>query len=122
LIANTIAVSTAAPAYAPDGRELIATSVLAPARSSEDLVSRVEQRLATIYGLAPDHLALVARYTIDHAVPAFPPGSPLRKPVRIRPRRYICGDWRDTPSIQGALVSGRRAAKALLVDARAGST
>jgi predicted NAD/FAD-dependent oxidoreductase len=27
---------------------------------------------------------------------------------------YVCGDHRDTSSIQGALVSGRRAAQAVL--------
>jgi hypothetical protein len=29
---------------------------------------------------------------------------------------YVCGDHRDTSSIQGALVSGRRAARAVLAD------
>jgi glycine/D-amino acid oxidase-like deaminating enzyme len=42
---------------------------------------------------------------------AGPPGT-------ARPGRYVCGDHRDTPSIQGALVSGRRAADAVLADLR----
>ncbi|HZX39083.1 MAG TPA: FAD-dependent oxidoreductase, partial [Streptomyces sp.] len=29
---------------------------------------------------------------------------------------YVCGDHRDTNSVQGALHSGRRAARALLAD------
>jgi predicted NAD/FAD-dependent oxidoreductase len=29
---------------------------------------------------------------------------------------YVCGDHRDTASIQGALVSGARAAHAVLAD------
>jgi predicted NAD/FAD-dependent oxidoreductase len=32
------------------------------------------------------------------------------------PTLYICGDYRDTSSIQGALVSGERAAAAVLAD------
>ncbi len=36
--------------------------------------------------------------------------------VRWQPGIYICGDHRDTASIQGAMVSGRRAAEALLAD------
>ncbi|GAA4874052.1 FAD-dependent oxidoreductase [Saccharopolyspora cebuensis] len=37
-------------------------------------------------------------------------------PVRLGSGRYVCGDHRDTPSIRGALVSGRRAARAVLAD------
>ena len=37
-------------------------------------------------------------------------------PNRLRAGRYVCGDHRDTGSIQGALVSGRRAAEAVLAD------
>ena len=29
---------------------------------------------------------------------------------------YVCGDHRDNASIQGAMVSGRRAAEAVLAD------
>ncbi|WP_254715858.1 FAD-dependent oxidoreductase [Actinomadura sp. NAK00032] len=47
---------------------------------------------------------------------AMPPPLPLRRPVRLRPSRYVCGDHRDTGSAQGALVSGRRAAEAVLAD------
>jgi predicted NAD/FAD-dependent oxidoreductase len=46
----------------------------------------------------------------------FGPGAPLRRPVRVAPGRYVCGDHRDTPSVQGALVSGQRAAAAVLAD------
>jgi hypothetical protein len=40
----------------------------------------------------------------------------LRRPVRTAQGLYVAGDHRDTSSIQGALVSGRRAAQALLAD------
>ena len=40
----------------------------------------------------------------------------FRRPVRSGPGRYVCGDHRDSASIQGALVSGRRAAEAVLQD------
>jgi predicted NAD/FAD-dependent oxidoreductase len=41
---------------------------------------------------------------------------PLRRRVRLLPGLYVCGDHRDTSSIQGAMVSGRRAAAAALAD------
>jgi predicted NAD/FAD-dependent oxidoreductase len=36
--------------------------------------------------------------------------------VRLDDGLYVCGDHRDTSSIQGALVSGRRAAATVLAD------
>ena len=40
----------------------------------------------------------------------------LTRPVRTAGGFYVAGDHRDTSSIQGALVSGRRAAQAVLKD------
>jgi predicted NAD/FAD-dependent oxidoreductase len=37
--------------------------------------------------------------------------------VRLASGVYVCGDHRDTASLQGALLSGRRAAEAILGDA-----
>ena len=60
--------------------------------------------------------------TFYYRLPASPLGPPagqrLARPVRLEPGRYVCGDHRDTPSIQGALGSGRRAASAVLADRR----
>jgi predicted NAD/FAD-dependent oxidoreductase len=42
--------------------------------------------------------------------------DPPERPVRIRPGVYVCGDYRDNASINGAMVSGRRAADALIDD------
>jgi predicted NAD/FAD-dependent oxidoreductase len=40
----------------------------------------------------------------------------FRRPVRLMAGLYVCGDHRDSSSIQGAMVSGRRAAYAALDD------
>jgi predicted NAD/FAD-dependent oxidoreductase len=58
----------------------------------------------------------IATYTVPRALPAMAPPAPLRRWVRAGPPGsglFVCGDHRDTPSIQGALVSGRRAADAV---------
>jgi predicted NAD/FAD-dependent oxidoreductase len=52
---------------------------------------------------------------VPEALPDHPGGSPLRRPVRLAPGLLVAGDWRDTPSSQGALLSGRRAADAILL-------
>jgi hypothetical protein len=38
----------------------------------------------------------------------------LQRPVDLGDGVFVVGDHRDTPSIQGALVSGRRGAAAVL--------
>jgi len=43
----------------------------------------------------------------------LPPLKP-RQPVDLGGGLFVAGDHRDTASIQGAMVSGRRAAQAIL--------
>ncbi len=55
-------------------------------------------------------------YRIRHALPMqVPPGLELfSQPVQIHPWLFVCGDYRSVASIQWALVSGRRAADAVI--------
>jgi len=58
-----------------------------------------------------EHIATVR---VPGALPAAPPPLRIRQPVDLGDGLYVAGDHRDTPSIQGAMVSGRRAATAVL--------
>jgi len=116
LILNSVVLTAAAPDYAPPGLHLVSTSVLGTGHGVE-LEPHLRSRLATLYGAdtrAWDHLA---SYEIPAALPQMLPPFELRRSVRLARGRYVCGDHRDTSSIQGAMVSGRRAARALLADA-----
>ncbi|GAA2052545.1 NAD(P)/FAD-dependent oxidoreductase [Polymorphospora rubra] len=116
LVANTVVVSNAAPTYAPPGRHLIATSVAGPA--VPEPVVRAE--LARLYGRPTADWTHLTTVELPYALPAAdPPQGNLRKPVALGDRRYVAGDHRDSPSIQGALASGWRAAGAVLRDLRA---
>ena len=42
------------------------------------------------------------------------PLAPAERPVRLASGLFVCGDHRDTASIHGAMLSGRRAAAAVL--------
>jgi protoporphyrinogen oxidase len=116
LIANTVVMTSVSPRYSGDGRSLISSSVVGPRRDEPRLDALVRDRLGALHQVSPADLELVAVYRIDRAQPAAPPPLPVRRNVRVGERRYVCGDWRDTPSIQGALVSGRRAARVFLHD------
>jgi len=118
LLVNAAVLSDVASGYAPAGAALVAASV--PGRAAPDLEPRVRSRLARMYDSSTRDWQLAEIYAIPRALPVLRAGQPLARPVRLKPGRYVCGDHRDTPSIQGALVSGRRAASALLADRRAG--
>ena len=111
-IANSVVMTLAAPSYAPPGRHLIATTATAEAGLDEPAVRR---HLAALYGRPAGDWEHVATVRADPGlVSAPPPQGELRKPVRLTSTLFVAGDHRDTPSLQGALVSGRRAARAVL--------
>ncbi|MEV4614229.1 FAD-dependent oxidoreductase [Kitasatospora sp. NPDC049258] len=119
-ISHSLVLSALDPSYAPAGRALIATTVLG--RQSFDpggpagAEPAVRRRLAELYGTGTaDWEFLSVRHQPD-AVPAMPPPHNVRRPVRLLAGLYTCGDHRDTSTVQGALVSGRRAAQAVLSD------
>jgi len=114
VIRNSVVVSAAAPEYATPGYQLVATSVLGASAHNPELELRVRARLSALYRTSTARWDLVATYAIPQALPAMPAPHPLRRRVRLVPGLYVCGDHRDTSSIQGALASGRRAATAAL--------
>jgi phytoene dehydrogenase-like protein len=115
LLLNTAVISNVAPGYAPPGEALVAASV--PERLGDGAPeSAVRERLARMYDTSTRDWDLLKTYEIPHALPVMSPQHQLRKPVRLTEGRYVCGDHRDTSSTQGALVSGHRAAAAVLRD------
>ena len=116
LVANTVVVSNAAPTYAPAGKHLVATSVVGPQAPPEPLVRRELDRL---YGRSTADWTHLTTVSVPEALPAAPPPQGrLRKPVALGEGLFVAGDHRDSPSIQGALASGWRAAGAVLAELR----
>lgn len=78
----------------------------------------VRRTLAEIWDADCAGWELLRRDDIAEALPVQP--APLRttSPPRVGDGLYVAGDHRDTASIQGALVSGERAAHAVLTDRR----
>ena len=111
-VANTVVLTNAAPSYAP-GRHLVSSSVV----TGDVAEPAVRAHLARLYGVDTARWEHVAAYDVRAALPSqAPPMGRFRKTVRLEPGLYVCGDHRDSASIQGALVSGRRAADAVLAD------
>lgn len=112
-VVHTAIVSNTAPTYAPRGQHLVeATTVLPTATTETD----VRRQLTELWGADTRPWTLLRRDDITSALPAQDPPLRLRRPVRLGDGRYVAGDHRDTASIQGALVSGQRAAETVLRD------
>ena len=115
-VAHTAVVSQVDPTRAPAGRVLISSTVLGTPPAAAHLDTAVRTQLARLYGTSTKRWELLAVHHDPEAVPAMPPPHDLRRPVRLLAGLYVCGDHRDTSTVQGALHSGRRAAHALLTD------
>jgi len=113
-VAHTAVVSRVDPSRAPAGRTLVSSTVLGP--PGPDVDTAVRMHLGRLYGVPTERWeTLGVRHTAE-AVPAMRPPHDLRRAVRLLAGLYVCGDHRDSGSVQGALHSGRRAAAAILAD------
>ena len=112
-VINTVVMTHAAPTYATGGRTLVSASVLGLRTDAEDELA-VRNHLAQLYGVGTRGWDMVGCYPVPYALPAMPVPLDIRKPVALGDGVFLAGDHRDTASIQGAMVSGRRAADAVL--------
>jgi phytoene dehydrogenase-like protein len=118
-INNMCVISQVAPSYAPAGKHLVSVTVLGTQALTEvQLGGFIIAQMKNWFGKVASTWQLLRSYRIAHAQPQQLPGAlePPQRPVRTRPGVYVCGDHRDNASINGALVSGRRAAEAVLSD------
>ncbi len=122
-INNLSVLSRVAPTYAPPGRELVSVSVVDPrVVSAYDLEDRVGAQLREWFGEVVDGWTRLRTYRIRHALPDQSVAAGGVRPRRLRLSRglYVAGDHRLHGSLQGALMSGRLAAEAVLVDLAGG--
>jgi phytoene dehydrogenase-like protein len=124
---NNVAVMTAvSSAYAPAGAHLVMASVVGEAPGEGAALVRldveVRAHLKKWFGPSVDAWHLLKAYPLPQALPQQRHAEWEQAPVRLGGSGgvYMCGDYRETASIQGALASGRRAAEAVIHDFQAG--
>ena len=112
-INNLCVPSEAAPSYAPAGRSLVSLTILGAGEPDLEAVGR---QLRGWFGPVVTEWRHLRSYRIPRALPAYPVGGFHEQSARLAPGLYACGDHREHPSLNGALVSGRRAAEAVIAD------
>jgi phytoene dehydrogenase-like protein len=116
---NFAVLSQVAPSYAAKGKSLVSVSVLGTQQLTDQQLSGfVIAQMKNWFGPVAASWRYLKSYRIPHAQPQQFPGAlePPQRPVRVRSGIYVCGDHRDNASIHGAMLSGRRAAEAVLAD------
>jgi phytoene dehydrogenase-like protein len=120
LVNNFAVMSAVAPTYAPPGSELLSVTVLEEAPDDDrELQKQVMTEMRAWFGDAVDDWELLEIQRIPRALPrqAPPTLDPPQRSVALSDRLFVCGDHRDTASIEGAIVSGQRTAEAILNEA-----
>lgn len=122
-IQTAVVMSDVAPEYATKGRTLISISVSDDMsdRSADDLAALVRTQAETWFGDDVKRWDLVQTIRVPFGLPKRDL-DPVVQPVRgsefsgskLPPNVFVCGDHRETPSIQGAMNSGLRAAQEIL--------
>lgn len=117
LINSMCVPSQIAPNYAPTDTALISVTVLGnPPRDNQSLGQSVLAQLTDWFGTQVARWRFLRCYRIPHALPGQQPEmlETNSETVHIRDGLFVCGDHRETATINGAMVSGRRAAEAIL--------
>ena len=111
-VLNVAVISNVAPSYAPADKHLIVAAL--PGVTDGDLEAISRQQLRSWWGPQVDGWKHLRTYVINHGGPVQkPPFSPKQR-VDLGNGQFVCGDHRDTGSIQGAMFSGRRCGEAVV--------
>lgn len=116
LVNNLHVADRVARTYAPVGQHLVSVTVLGnPDLAEAVLETAVRTELSEWFGKQTTAWRHLRTYRIHHAQPHQPPPSlePPQRAVQLESGLYVCGDYRDNASINGAMVSGWRTGQAI---------
>lgn len=111
---NTAVISDVAASYAPPGQSLVQATTLLDRPDGLAGEADVRRDLARIYRTSTRSWEVLAHHVVNHALPTQPPPLTDQRPIWTDDRVLVTGDHRATGSIQGALVSGDRAARIVM--------
>ncbi len=111
-VLNVAVLSNVVPQYAPRGKHLIVAAM--PGVIEGDLQQLARTQLRSWWGAQVDEWQHLRTFRITHGGPEQRPPFNPKQTVSLGGGRFVCGDHRDTGSIQGAMFSGRRCAEAVV--------
>ena len=118
LVRTLCVLSEAAPSYAPTGRALISVTATEQIGAHDNYPQAVRRFLHSWFGSQVNKWRHLRTDQISRALPPLDLLSPGNRtaPSRVAPGLYLCGDYRESGTLDGALLSGRKAAESILFD------
>ncbi len=114
LVNNLCVPSDVSPSYAPKGQALISATLLGHPEG-EALETRVRHELESWFGPQVQTWRHLKTDRVDRALPEQPPGKGMQAPGYLfHDGVFLCGDHLWSASIEGAIISGKNAAAAVL--------
>lgn len=114
-IREIVVVSDIAPERAPTGQALIAVSGDLAKGYDHSMLDGVQHQLRELFGPSVQRWQHLRSYRVPYAVPLQSLETVL--PPLANGNLVLCGDYCETPTIQGAMNSGLRAAELALAAA-----
>ena len=109
---NVCVISDAAPCYAPEGQSLLSVSVLGLVEA-DDLVKQVRSELLEWFGPEVSSWRHLRTDHIRRGLPEQLPNGSAPNSIH-QAGVWVCGDHLSSASIEGAVVSGKQTAAAIL--------
>lgn len=126
MINNCCFPSTVSDTYAPAGKSLASVSLIGvPDMANDELVESVKAELEAWFGRVDgrspgsppvSQWSHLKTYKIPFAQPNQETPSDLERTTRVGEGTYVCGDHRSPATFDGAMMSGRVAAEAIIAD------
>lgn len=111
LIQNLCVPSDIAPNYAPTGKSLISVSTAyLGATNEQQNIATLKQELTHWFGKDVTEWQHLKSYHIPYALPSFAVGA-KNLPLQIADKIYRCGDYTAYPSLNAAMMTGRKVAE-----------
>ena len=120
-ISNLCVPSNISPHYAPENNSLVCVTVrpsLLVGNTNLDIAAmenEVLKQASRWFGSSVDSWRLIRHFYIRNAVPRLLPGAwKAAAVIEATPNVFLCGDQVSSPSVNGALLSGRVTAEHIL--------
>lgn len=111
LIQNLCVPSDIAPNYAPTGKSLISVSTAyLGATNEQQNIATLKQELTHWFGKDVTEWQHLKSYHIPYALPSFAVGA-KNLPLQVADKIYRCGDYTAYPSLNAAMMTGRKVAE-----------
>jgi len=116
-VVNFSVPSNVSSSYAPPGKALISCVIVGDTTMPEDeLEKRTRSQMQVWFGKKVDDWKHLRTYRIKYALPDQTPESlsKVDRSYNVGDQTYSCGDYKETGTINGAMLSGRKCAEAII--------